>query len=319
MALGEFELIAKYFGAHRGRVPLGVGDDAAVITPGPGRDLVVAADMMVEGVHFFPGADPEALGHKILAVNLSDMAAMGARPRWATLALAMPEADAGWLAAFARGFFDLADRHDVALVGGDTTRGPLNLCVQILGEIEPGQALRRDGARNGDEIWVSGELGAAALAVSHRKGDVDLPDALAMHCSARLDRPTPRVPLGRALRGVAHAAIDVSDGLVADLGHVCTQSGVGAHVDAGAVPRRRELEAALGAERVLRAALTGGDDYELCFTASPDDGSQIQALVEAVGLPLTRVGWIVEGKEVKVHGRDGECIETGRGGHDHFG
>src|SRR5512134_634676 len=235
--LSEFDIIRRYFTRPARHAVLGVGDDAAVLRPAPGNDLVVSTDMMVAGRHFLPGADPAGLGHKALAVNLSDMAAMGAAPRWATLALALPEADEPWLEAFARGFFELAERHGVELVGGDTTRGPLNLCVQILGEVPTGRALRRDGARPGDDIWVSGRLGDAALLLAHRRGELVLAPQQAAACRRALDLPEPRVALGLRLRGLAHACIDISDGLLADLGHVLERSRAGATVSLEAIPR----------------------------------------------------------------------------------
>ncbi|HEX6828026.1 MAG TPA: thiamine-phosphate kinase, partial [Burkholderiales bacterium] len=239
--ISEFDIIRRYFTRPARHAVLGVGDDAAVLRPAPGHDLVVSTDMMVAGRHFHPEADAASLGHKALAVNLSDMAAMGAVPRWATLALALPEADEAWLEAFARGFFALAERHGVDLVGGDTTRGPLNFCVQILGEVPTGRALRRDGARPGDDLWVSGRLGDAALGLAHRQGRLVLAPSQAEHCERALDWPEPRVALGLALRGLAHACIDISDGLLADLGHVLERSRVGAALRLDAIPRSETL------------------------------------------------------------------------------
>ena len=218
-ALSEFELIDRFFRRPVRHTVLGVGDDAALLAPTPGCELVVSVDMLVCGRHFFADVDPAALGHKTLAVNLSDLAAMGADPRWALLAGALPDADPGWIAAFARGFFALADAFGIDLVGGDTTRGPLNLCVTILGEAPAGQALRRRGARPGEAIYVSGRLGDAALALAHHQGRIALPSAELAACDRALSWPVPRVALGQRLRGLASAAIDVSDGLVVELGH----------------------------------------------------------------------------------------------------
>jgi thiamine-monophosphate kinase len=293
----EFELIARFFTRppRSASVALGVGDDAALVVPARGCEVALSTDMLVEGRHFLAGADPERLGHKTLAVNLSDLAAMGARPRWALLAGALPDDDAAWLAAFARGFFALADAHGVDLVGGDTTKGPRNLCVTIVGEVPAGKALTRGAAKRGDDVWVSGALGDAALAVAAQAGRTTLdPDALAA-CVLRLERPQPRVALGLALRGVASAAIDVSDGLTGDLGHVLRRSQVGARIELAAVPRSDALSAKLaGAERSLALAclLAGGDDYELLFTAPPAAAANLAAVAAEIALPLARIGTI---------------------------
>jgi len=331
----EFTLIAKYF-THRTRhTLLGVGDDAALIRPRRGHVLAISADMLVEGRHFFRGADPEALGHKTLAVNLSDLAAMGATPRWATLALALPQADARWLAAFTRGFMRLARAHDVDLIGGDTTRGPLNLCVQIMGEVPAGKALRRDGARAGDDVWVSGTLGDAALAVAARNHKIRISQQQRLAASRHLDKPTPRVALGTALRGIASSAIDISDGLLADLGHICERSGTCAQIDIDALPLSRVLRS-MRSIRLTRArerfVLAGGDDYELCFTAPPSRaGSVLRAGVRA-GVAVTRVGEIfkrqrdpknakgAKGAPVQVINAQGIPLRLdGVKGFDHFG
>jgi len=261
----EFEIIARYFSRPARGAVLGVGDDAAILAPSAGMQLAVSTDLLLEGRHFASGADPRRLGHKSLAVNLSDMAAMGASPRWATLALALPEADERWLSAFADGFYALAERFGVDLVGGDTTRGPLALCVTILGEVPAGQALRRDGARPGDDIWVSGELGGAAYALS------DPRDAGA---AKRLHEPDPRVALGEHLRGIATSAIDVSDGLAQDLGHILERSGVGATLEYARLPKHRIADPALE----QRCVLAGGDDYELLFTAPVKKRDDVERL-----------------------------------------
>ena len=317
-ALSEFELIAKFFTRPVRHTLLGAGDDAALVAVSPGRDLVASTDMMVEGTHFFSDVDPDALGHKALAVNLSDLAAMGAVPKWAMLSLALPAADADWIERFARGFFTLAERHDVDLIGGDTTRGPRNVCVQIMGEIEHGRALQRDGAKIGDEVWVSGHLGDAAAAVAHRKGDLLLRGPVLAHCVARLDRPVPRVELGRGLLGLASAVIDISDGLVADLGHICLRSGVGAQLTFESLPCSPELLPLRGYEPVVRALLAGGDDYELCFTAPRAQRTQIDALSGRLGVALTRVGTIVAGTGVQVRDAHDHMLALEQKGFDHF-
>lgn len=316
--LSEFDLIARYFTRPTRHTVLGVGDDAAVLAPAPGCELVASTDMLVEGVHFFPDVDPESLGHKALAVNLSDLAAMGATPRWAMLSLALPQVDEDWLAAFSRGFLALAEHHQVDLVGGDTTRGPRNICVQIMGEVTAGTALRRDGARAGDEVWVSGHLGDAAAAVAHQKGELRLRGAGLAHCLARLDRPQPRVALGRALAGIATAAIDISDGLVADLGHICSRSGVAARIEFESLPCSAEFMPMRNHALVVWAILSGGDDYELCFTAPAGRAGEILALSGRLGIALTRIGRIVAGSGVQVFGAGGQPIPVERGGFDHF-
>ncbi|NDV12439.1 thiamine-phosphate kinase [Crenobacter caeni] len=297
--MNEFQLIRRYFDRPAPGAVLGVGDDAAILAPTPGMELVVTSDMLVEGRHFFAGVDPESLGHKTLAVNLSDIAAMGARARWATLAIALPEAGEAWLAAFSRGFFALADRFGVDLVGGDTTRGPLTLSVTLIGEVPAGQAVRRDGAQAGDDIWVSGELGGAALAVAWRGGRA--PDAsfdAIRYAERRLDWPEPRLQLGERLRGLASAALDVSDGLCGDLAHLCERSGVAAELWLSALP----CAEALLPLRVRAPALfaAGGDDYELCFTAPRAHRAAIEALSAELGLRLTRVGAAVSGEGVRL-------------------
>ncbi len=325
---GEFNLIDKYF-THRTRhTLLGVGDDAALIRPRRGYLLAISADMLVAGRHFFNSADPQALGHKTLAVNLSDLAAMGATPRWATLALALPKADERWLAAFSRGFMRLARAHDVDLIGGDTTRGPLNLCVQIMGEVPAGKALRRDGACVGDDIWVSGTLGDAALAVAARKRKIKLDVQQQKAASLRLDKPAPRVALGSALCGIAHSAIDISDGLLGDLGHICERSNVAAHIELDALPRSALMRAMAGRTSaqislVRGALLAGGDDYELCFTAAIAKRPAVLRAGARARTLVTRIGSVVRAPA----GATGVVVLDGEGlplrviqrGFDHFG
>jgi thiamine-monophosphate kinase len=321
--LDEFSLIRRFF-THRTRhTLLGVGDDCALMSPRRGHVLAISADMLVEGRHFFRGADPEALGHKTLAVNLSDLAAMGATPRWATLALALPRADARWLAAFARGFMRLARAHDVDLIGGDTTRGPLNLCVQIMGEVPATKALRRDGARAGDDVWVSGTLGDAALAVAARNRQIRLSKQQLAIASRRLDRPVPRVALGLALRGVARSAIDISDGLLSDLGHICERSGVSAAIELDTLPRSAAMRAHAEDDVARSALLSGGDDYELCFTAPPARRAAVLRAGARTRLQVTRVGRIVHAPAgaigVAVIDGEGLPLRVTQRGFNHFG
>ncbi len=321
--LSEFDIIRKFFSRSPragNRVVLGVGDDAALLDVAPGHELVTACDMMLAGRHFFADVDPAALGHKCLAVNLSDLAAMGAVPRWCLLALALPIADEAWVAEFARGFHALADRYGVDLVGGDTTRGPHTACVQILGEVPRGTALRRDGARAGDEVWVSGTLGDAALALAHVQGDVQLDARAAAHCRQRLELPQPRVVLGEALRGIAHSAIDVSDGFAADLGHILERSNVGAEIEFEQLPRSDALirSAAAYPERVREAILGGGDDYELCFTAPPAQREALADLEQKLGVRLSRVGRVSAQLGLVVRDAAGREIALPKRGFDHF-
>lgn len=318
----EFELIRRYFTHRARRTVLGVGDDAALVNVNRRNELAISADMLVAGTHFFRDADPLLLGHKSLAVNLSDMAAMGATPRWTTLALAMPKADARWLEAFSRGFMALARRFGVDLIGGDTTRGPLTICVQIMGEVPRGKALRRDGARPGDDIWVSGTLGDAALALAALKGRIRLKPAELARCAAKLHRPQPRIALGVALRGVARSAIDISDGLLADLDHILECSGVAAEIELAALPASKILRRYLGRVAAWRALLAGGDDYELCFTTPRRARDRIVHLGWRAGTALTRIGRVSAGKRnfprLVVRTADGTALRPVAGGYDHF-
>jgi thiamine-monophosphate kinase len=326
-ALTEFELIDLFFrrpenstGNARGIV-LGIGDDAALLAPTPGNQLAASVDMLVSGRHFFADVEPEALGHKALAVNLSDMAAMGATPRWALLAGALPDADPQWLQGFARGFFALATAHGVDLVGGDTTRGPLNLCVTLLGEVPAGTALLRSGALVGDSIWLSGALGDASLALAHHAGRVVLTADEAAACWNALLRPAPRVALGLRLRGLASAAIDVSDGLVGDLAHVLEASKVGAVLELAAIPRSEALDRQLASSArdiALRCLLAGGDDYELCFTVAPSHDPRVAALAAELGLELRRVGTIAAEPGLIVQDSSGRPLAPLPQAYDHF-
>lgn len=315
--MSEFDLIKRHFTRATPGALLGVGDDAALLQVSAGHVLAVSTDMLVSGTHFFPDADPFFLGHKTLAVNLSDMAAMGALPRWATLALSLPQADDAWLERFSAGLFALAQQHGVELVGGDTTRGPLNLCVTILGEVPPQQALRRSGAQPGDEIWLSGSVGDAALALAHLQGRIRLPEAGFAACAPRLHQPQPRVALGLALRGLASSVIDVSDGLLADLGHILDASQVGAEIGLEAIPASETLRS-LPRDITQSCILSGGDDYELCFTVPAVRRAEVERLSPQLDLALTRIGKIVAGRGCVVHDAAGNSLDIGVGGYDHF-
>lgn len=320
--MDEFALIERYFTrpVRDASVRLPIGDDAAIVAPAPGCEIAISVDMLVEGRHFLPDADPESLGHKTLAVNLSDLAAMGATPRWALLAGAWPDADERWLEGFARGFFALADRFGVSLIGGDTTRGPRNLCVTILGEVPAGTAIARGGAHAGDDVWVSGTLGDAMLALAALQGRTALsPEALA-HLRPRLERPEPRVALGQALRGIATAALDVSDGLTGDLAHILDASRAGARVELAALPRSDMLAAKLASERplALSCLLAGGDDYELCFTAAPADRARVEEAGRRCGVAVSRIGTITQASGLAVIGEDGAPLSALPRAFDHF-
>jgi thiamine-monophosphate kinase len=314
----EFDIIRRFFTRPARSAALGVGDDCALLVPKAGTTLAVTTDMLLAGRHFFADADPEALGHKALAVNLSDLAAMGADPCWALLAIALPAEDDAWLDAFARGFFALAERFGVELVGGDTNRGPLAIAITAMGEVPQGLALRRGGARAGDDVWLSGATGEAALALAHLEGRARLEGTALAECLSRLHRPEPRVELGGRLRGIAHAAIDVSDGLLADLAHVAGASGLGAEVSLPAVPRAAAL-AACADERLARECLlAGGDDYELVFTAPPGKRAEVEALARELALPLARIGGTVAGAAgVRLLDAEGAAVAAPRGW-DHF-
>jgi thiamine-monophosphate kinase len=317
----EFALIEqlRVSARARGDVRVGIGDDAAIVRAARHRDLVLAIDTLVADVHFPARTDAAAVGWKALAVNLSDLAAMGAEPAWATLALTLPRGDARWVRDFARGFGALARRHDVALVGGDTTRGPLTVTVQAHGFVPRGRALLRSGARVGDRVFVSGTPGdaAAGLAIVQRRLRAAARDARAL--VARLERPAPRVALGLALRGVASAAIDVSDGLAQDLGHVLAASGVGARLDVDAVPASAALRRAVPERRARHALqLAGGDDYELCFTVPARRAARVAAIAAKLRLKLTAIGTIVVGRGLRLHDAAGHEVASPTGGWDHF-
>lgn len=312
--MAEFDLIDRIRRRTPGRadVVLGIGDDAALLQVPAGRQLVICADTLNAGVHFPVDTAPPDIGWKALAVNLSDLAAMGAEPAWCTLALSLPSPDTAWLDGFIDGFLELATLHDVALVGGDTTRGPLSISVTVHGLVDPGRALLRSGAGVGEEIWVSGTLGDAAAALALLEQGA--PPAL----RSRLDRPVPRLALGRALAGVATAAVDISDGLLADLAHICQASGVGAELELELLPASDALRAAFDAERCRALQATGGDDYELCFTASPGSAELIEAAARVSGVQVTRVGRTIAGQEVIARTPDRNTWAPGRGGYEHF-
>ncbi len=314
MPLSEFQLIARYFSGLATAGPaegvlLGIGDDAAILRLPRGEDLVVSIDTLVSGVHFPASLSPRAVGHRALAVNLSDLAAMGARPMWFTLALTLPEVNEPWLEGFAAGLGQLAHRAGIALVGGDTTRGPLSITIQVHGAAAPRTALRRDGAKPGDELWVTGRPGLAALGLRVLQSGAREEEPA---CAAFL-WPEPRVAMGRALRGLATAAIDVSDGLLADAGHIAERSGCGIEIDTACLPLEAEL-AALRREDALALCLTGGDDYELCFTAPAAAAEPIESAAAALGLPCRRIGRVAEGSGTQCAGF---CPE--RTGFQHFG
>lgn len=318
--MGEFDLIKQFFvrgAAANSAVALGIGDDCAVLNPAAGAQWLVSSDMLVEGRHFLSTVAPERLGHKALAVNLSDLAACGATPRAFTLALALPRADAAWLAGFSKGLFALADAHGIALVGGDTTQGPLNICITVMGEAPAGQALLRSGARVGEDIYVSGTLGDARLALELFRGTLNLAGSDFETVRQAMECPQPRVALGQALRGLASSAIDVSDGLIGDLGHILQASGVGASLEADALPRSAILAAqTLAVQR--ECGLAGGDDYELVFTAAPTAQAAVLQAAQASATPVTRIGRIEAQPGLRLLDRQGQALAASFSSFDHF-
>jgi len=317
MALGEFELIERFFTRPARRAVLGVGDDCALLASQPGMQWCVSSDMLVEGRHFLSTVSPQRLGHKALAVNLSDLAACGADPLAFTLALALPRADERFLQGFAEGLWALADRHGIELVGGDTTAGPLNICITVIGQVPAGQALLRSGARAGDDLWVSGTLGDARAALEAFRGTLDLDGEAFTLLRRAMELPEPRVALGQRLRGVASSAIDISDGLLGDLGHVLHRSAVGARLDVDALPRSAQL-AALPPALQLECLLHGGDDYELLFTAAPSGRDAVRAAAGDAGVPVSCIGRIVPAHGLVVTDGRGQALRVERGGFDHF-
>lgn len=319
--MGEFDLIARYFTRPARRNPLGVGDDCALLQPAPGMQLAVSTDMLLEGRHFLSTVDPRALGHKALAVNLSDLAACGARPLACTLSLALPSIDEAWLAGFAEGLFALADAHDCELVGGDTTRGPLAINITVFGEVPAGQALLRSGAQAGDDLWVSGTLGDARLALEAFRGTVALPQEVFAAARTRLERPQPRVALGLALRGIASAAIDISDGLLGDVAHVLERSGAGASIDAACAPRLLDAVRdgwTLAPERIEELVFAGGDDYELAFTAPAARRADVEAAARQANTAVARIGRIEPQPGLRLLDPQGHAVRRSFAGFDHF-
>ena len=317
MALGEFDLIAKFFTRTVTRAALGVGDDCALFSAAPGMQLAVSSDMLVEGRHFLPTVAPQRLGHKALAVNLSDLAACGAAPIAFTLALALPRVDEVFLAGFARGLLALADEHACELIGGDTTQGPLNICITVFGEVPTGQALLRSGARVGDDLYVSGTLGDARLALEVFRGTVSLSGEAFDSVRLSMEQPQPRVALGTALRGVATSAIDVSDGLIGDLRHILRRSGVGAVVHVDALPRSAVMQAMPEALQ-RECTLAGGDDYELVFTAPPAAADRVQAAARHAGTRVTCIGRIESLAGLRLLDAAGRAVPDTFNSFDHF-
>lgn len=321
--LGEFDLIQRFFQRPAHRSPLGVGDDCALLAPRPGMQLAVSSDMLVQGRHFLPDVAPRLLGHKALAVNLSDLAACGAQPLAFTLALALPHSDEAWCQAFSEGLFALAEAHDCELIGGDTTQGPLTICITVFGEVPSGQAILRSGAQVGDDIWVSGTLGDARLALDALQRQHMLPPPVLAQARQRLEAPTPRVALGQALRGIASSCLDVSDGLLGDLGHILDASGVGACIDANITrgllhARRHPLMAALATTRIDACTLAGGDDYELCFTAPASAQTAVREAAQQSATPVTCIGRIEAQRGVRVIAPGGQQLPLRFAAFDHF-
>jgi thiamine-monophosphate kinase len=316
----EFELIQKYFThrqATRSDIGLGVGDDCALLSPQPGMQLAISTDMLIEGRHFFKDADARMLGHKSLAVNLSDLAAMGATPRAFTLALAIPEAQEEWLRDFSQGMFELADQYQCQLIGGDTTKGSLAICITVFGDVPHGKALRRDGAQEGDDVWVSGALGDARLALAGYLNQQSLPEDQQQQAALRMHMPTPRIALGLALHGVAHAAIDVSDGLMGDLNHILESSHCGATLCCDALPIGAVL-AKQNRDLQREFALAGGDDYELCFTASPKQRDAVLSAAKQVKIKVTRIGYIEKKKGLRLIDANNRPVQLSVHSFDHF-
>lgn len=318
--LSEFDLIKRYFAQHSiqdSRVALGIGDDCALLNPSPGMQMAISSDMLVSGRHFFPDADPYKLGHKCLAVNLSDLAAMGAEPLGFTLALSLPEANPDWLAEFSRGLLTLANENGCHLIGGDTTKGPLNICITIFGELPPGQALRRDAAKIGDDIWVSGTLGDARLALASYWKEVVLTETDHEHAATRMHQPSPRIALGAALRGIAHAALDISDGLAGDLGHILEKSAVGATIFIDRLPAGPVLQTQLPDLR-RQYTLNGGDDYELCFTAPASRRQDVLTAAAQANTAVTHIGQIVAETGLRLLDEQGQAVSLQYKSFDHF-
>ena len=319
--MGEFDLIARYFTRAPRHAVLGVGDDCALLQPQPGMQWAVSSDMLVDGRHFLSTTPPAHLGHKALAVNLSDLAACGAKPVAFTLALALPQIDEAWITGFSQGLWALADEHGCELVGGDTTQGPLNICITVFGEVPPGDAMLRQHAQAGDDIYVSGTVGDARLALEVFRGTLSLEAPHFEAARIRMEQPTPRVALGQALRGVANAAIDISDGLVGDLGHILQRSKVGAVLTTDWVADSAAISPALQTlplNRRLDMALAGGDDYELLFTAAPDQADAVQDAANASGVSVTCIGRITANAGLQVLDAHGVAMSRRFASFDHF-
>jgi len=320
MGMGEFELIERYFKRPARQAAVGIGDDCAVWTPRPGHQLAFSADMLVEGRHFLSTVSPRSLGHKALAVNLSDLAACGATPRAFLLSLSLPTADDMWLSEFSQGLLSLADVHACELIGGDTTRGPLNIAITVMGEIPNGQSVLRSTARTGDDIYVSGHLGDARLALEVFRGRLSVPQAVFDLARARLETPTPRIALGTDLRGLATAMADVSDGLLGDLGHILNASGVGAQLNVSTLSQLMLTRQAWDCPREcwLRCVLSGGDDYELVFTAPPASQHAVEAAALSSGTPITRIGRVTPDCGLVLMDDNGEVLQPEFSSFDHF-
>ncbi|MFQ5659502.1 MAG: thiamine-phosphate kinase [Gammaproteobacteria bacterium] len=321
MSLNEFEIIDRYFKSLTGEavgVTCGIGDDAAVIGLPTGMELVTSVDTLISGVHFQTDTDPYDIGFKSLAVNLSDIAAMAAEPRWVTLALTVPENNPAWLESFARGFADLAKRYSVSLIGGDLTRGPLSITVQILGTVPCGAAIKRSGAVPGDSIYVSGCLGGAGFALKVLNGECNDTEELSAECLTRLLRPIPRIELGAGLRGLASAVIDISDGLAVDLGHILRASSVGAVIELGKVPVCDALAQITDEDILWQTALCSGDDYELCFTLPVSNCRQLQRMEIEMDCSVTCIGRIVENEAIRWLQSDGSEYDLRCSGYRHF-
>lgn len=322
--MGEFDLIETFFKRPARHATLGVGDDCALLAFGQGQQLAISTDMLVEGRHFLSTVHPRLLGHKALAVNLSDLAACGAKPKAFMLALSLPQVDPEWLSEFSQGLWALADEHDIDLIGGDTTRGPLNICITALGEVPTSQALLRSGAQVGDDIYVSGNLGDARLALEVFRGALQVPAAVFEHARLRMEQPTPRVALGLALRGIAHSAADISDGLLGDLKHILKASGVGAVLETqqvastlgcASIPQNRFQ---IDVEHQLALTLSGGDDYELVFTAAPAQKAAVAEAAKASQTDVTHIGQITASQELVLRTAEGAMLPNTFASFDHF-
>ena len=318
--MGEFELIERFFKRAARHADVGIGDDCAIWTPRPGHQLAISADMLVEGRHFLSTVNPRDLGHKALAVNLSDLAACGATPRAFLLSLSLPRVDESWLSGFSQGLFELADAHGCELIGGDTTQGPLNVSITVMGEVPARQAILRSGAQAGDDLYVSGHLGDAHLALEAFRGTVSLPQAVFDLARTRMERPEPRTTLGVALRGVASAMADISDGLLGDLGHILKASGVGADIHIAAIQHLMWTSEVWSCPPDLlnRCVLSGGDDYELVFTCSPEHRHQVLSLSQSLAIPVSRIGRITADPRFRLQTEDGGVLANTFTSFDHF-